>query len=309
MSIDSDAGRRFAGLLESSSRPMNQRTLLALLNDIVGSDVGLASAFRLLLGHPVFVEFFSATSMNAAQCYSLRTIAVDSLAPQLAERIVEFLEGYRAARFPSPEPGMPAAPSVTQFTQDSHSPTEVDFGPAGHGSAVGDCPATEYERSAAADVPSSPAATAPSSAHSTGTQPARGATDGRLPFMVIAIVVAMIAAVAMLFRVPALCKPFGLCPAPSSRDDEPLSEPPAAGTARGQKPVPNDLAPSSLSTPSVPPPVSAGASPSRGAAESDPELIRPPLVRMPRRPSPSVPSSQPTAPPSAGPPLRDEPLW
>lgn len=322
LSVDSDAGRRFAGLLESSSRPLNQQTLQALLSDIVGADVGLASAFRLLLNHAVYVEFFSATSINAAQCHSLTSIAVDSLAPQLAERIADFLEGYRAARFPAAAPGLPAAASAAQFTQDSHPPTEVDFGPAGHGSAAGDCPPTEYERPAAADAPPSPAATGQatgqSAPQSTRVQPAGGTTDGSLPFRAIAIVLAMVAGVALLFRVPALCEPIGLCSAPSSRGDEPGSEPPAAGTVTGQKSAPTDSAPSSSSTfsapPSVPPSASAGASPSRGSAEPASDLVRPPLERTAQRPSPSLPRSQPTAPPSApapsaGPPLRDEPLW
>ncbi|MFM2157805.1 MAG: hypothetical protein RLZZ124_279 [Cyanobacteriota bacterium] len=326
LSADSDAGQRFALLLKSSSRPLNQQTLLALLSDIVAADVGLASAFRMLLTHSVYVEFFSASSVSAAQRHALTAIAADSLAPQLAQRIADFLEGYVGARFTAAAPAMPAAaPPVRPAPRGEvpHPPTEVDRGPASHGHGPSDCPATLYERPAAAQVaepsPAAPAAAPPSTRSSGSGAPLRLIAAG-----LAAAALAAVAGVALVLKAPFLCEPLGSCPVPASRGDAPGSGTPDRPTAKEQTLPQGTAAPSQPSQPPAPPAAPPSPPAADSGAGSSPAVpltdqgVQPPVSRAVPRP-PATPQrgqqtdrsvrQAPARAPSSGPPLRDEPLW
>ena len=86
-------GSRVAELIVSGACPSSQ--LMAVLGDLAESDVQLASAFRMLGSHPIFVDSLApALPLDAARVAALRGLANENLSASLADRVRQFLAGF-----------------------------------------------------------------------------------------------------------------------------------------------------------------------------------------------------------------------
>jgi len=280
LSPDYDLGCQFARVLKASSGAsapsLNPYRLSGLLADVAASDQALVSAFRLLLGQPLFVEFFSGRQPGQAQYHSLVALAQESLAPALALRVAEFLDGY-LAHFTGGSAG-PVTPFPVNFQADLDiQPTVVVEDLASPSNPSQQEPATVY-------APDS----SPSSAHSASIpEPITRTPGAKLPIKALVLFGFSCLALFAVFKVPALCEPFGLCSdSGSEQEDGPTkkksSVKPSAPTTEPQalQDQPKSLPPS---TPSARP--SSPRSDWSGSSQS-----------MPASPPPSAP-------------LREEPLW
>lgn len=199
MGDDFELGRKLVASIASQGGIQPQR-VMALITDVIGDDVELSSSFRLLLAHPVFVQFFASSSPEIApRLTTLLDLSRQSLAPRLSIRVEDFLRGYLSTLEPS-----------NVFIHSSHSSPAFPVSVPANTSIQE--PATVY-----ADSVNSGREGSSVQLISPASQFSLKSSSVKQLLGVVAVFAAAIAA----FRVPALCEPFGLCPGSDSNIDPP----------------------------------------------------------------------------------------
>ena len=286
MDRDYQLGQAFSECIHRL-RPDSQQKLLAAFVDFAGADQDILSAFRLLFGNPLCLSvFIEHRPVSLAQIASLTLIAEESLSPSLAKRAQSFLYGYCGI----PTEKLPSQQSKASSSNDQRSASGM--GTSRDVSLDYEYVSTSLEEStifaeddagqSSSGVSSNPGI---SSSHS---------SDKRsiFTFKPIFYLVILMSVALGIFKLPAVCEPFGLC----NQKDDSLNRDSKERRTPGDKNVP---------------------APSRQQSSSPPALQRAPIAPpMPSTPtSPAARSSSPQppyAPPARLPesaPLREEPLW
>ncbi|KGG28602.1 MULTISPECIES: hypothetical protein [unclassified Prochlorococcus] len=208
---DQQLGQRFAQLLKTR-RPVELKTALNLLQDLMGADISLLPSIRLLASQPTFLGFLNTQPAEVLlpQRDALLVNAKELLAPAQITRIANFLDGYLGANNPASQ-STPASDPQMPF-KDKAAP-EPSF-PKVLSQPSEELPATLVDPFPA---PSSP----PSNSNQASAQ--RVGNKPSLPYGLLWVVLVAIAAVVALLKVPALCEPFELCSS-SGSDKEQQSE-------------------------------------------------------------------------------------
>lgn len=296
MSSDFDRGRNLAVLLAGRG-PVSQQVLQGLLSDVCGSDVRLASSFRMLLSNSLYISALCHDEpITDAQLLALLDIARDGLSVTLFDSVQDFLMGYAShanrsiCREGPHEGGTEPVAMHSRDTKRGHFPLVSSL-------STSDAePATVY--ASAAEPKQSGAPATPSGA------PNQPRSKAQLRIFIGAAV--LLAGVLVSFKVPALCEPFGLClnstKTDEPKDGKPKPEPATAAPPREStsQPTPAALVPEDgdARPESLPSPKSE--SPSRVSQER-------PAPAYPRQPTYQRPQFSESPAPNA--PLREEPLW
>jgi len=283
MNSDYRRGRQFFACIKSVN-PDSQQKLSALLNDVAGSDSELVSAFRLLFGNPVYVSLFLAQApLRAAERASLNSIAQSSLSSALAVRAEEFVRGYfdcdaDARSVPIASSSSSRDPvfesnqhSTLSYSRNFESPRDVQ----------------EEVTLFADDIASG---VMPSGGSASMGSPRDTPRSGmEFPFKAMLALILLVVMGVSIFKVRAICEPFGLCP----------KEEDSGSNEAGKKSV--NSSPEPLAAPEP-------------AKEIPPEPLKP--ANKPEQIEPSNPQPRPASPPPPRtypqvnqPQLRDEPLW
>ena len=203
-------GGRVAELIVSGACPSPQ--LMAVLGDLAESDVQLASAFRMLGSHPIFVDSLaSALPLDAARVAALRGLANETLSASLADRAHQFLAGFNGYL----EAASGAAPAIesVSFLEDSD---------PGLGASME--PATLF---ASPDLASNEPVYSPGSS---GSPVSAKSSSWVLPVKPLLLLGSIVVIAVSLFKVQALCEPLALCvkkdESPSSATPDPVPDPP-----------------------------------------------------------------------------------
>ena len=274
MSSDYALGQSFCDLVRRIS-PDGQQKLIALLNDLVGSDDELISAFRMLFSNPIFVSsFLSQSPLGPAELSSLNVISKKSLSLALSTRVDEFVRGYfesvngKASRssasqsnFPSQQVSVQSQPVMpASLASSRQSPEEATV------FANDD----DFNKSQINDQrPRVPIY-------------AQSKQSKSIPIKAILIILVLAFSGFAAFKIKAICEPFGLCSADESNKDSKEKE-------SDQKPDMNDT--------SNQKPAEGIASPNRETSLGKPD---PSPIPKQLKPSPPQPNEAP---------MRDEPLW
>lgn len=231
MSADFELGKRFSACIKSVN-PDSQQKLSALLNDIAGSDAELASAFRLLFCNPVYVSLFLAQApLRAAERASLNTIAQSSLSSALASRAEEFVRGYfdLATDAPSVSPSSAAVPRQQDLESQQHS---APFYPSRF----------NYHQDVQEEVTLFADDTPSNAQHLSASSPVAASKDlprtaKKLPVKAIFALTAIVALCVSMFKVKAICEPFGLCSKGDVSGSEDTDKKPAESPPEPQTPT------------------------------------------------------------------------
>lgn len=274
MSSDYALGQSFCDLVRRIS-PDGQQKLIALLNDLVGSDDELISAFRMLFSTPIFVSsFLSQAPLGPAELSALSVISKKNLSLALSARVDEFVRGYfesfngkvlrssaSQSNYPSQQVSAQSKPVMPASSASSRqSPEEVTV------FANDD----NYSKSRISDQPPR----VPIHAQSKQSK--------SIPIKAILIILVLAFSGFAAFKIKAICEPFGLCSTDESNKDSKEKE-------SDQRPEMNDT--------SNQRPAEGNASPNRESSlgKTDPSPIQ-------KQPKPSSPQPNEA-------PMRDEPLW
>ena len=251
-------GSRVAELIVSGACPSSQ--LMALLGDLAESDVQLASAFRMLASHPIFVDSLApALPFDAARVAALRGLANETLSASLADRVHQFLAGFNG--YLEVESGAAPAIESVSFPEDSD---------PGFGASME--PATLF---ASPDLASNEPVQSPGSS----ATPVRAQSSSWvLPIKPLLLLGSIVLIAVSLFKVQALCEPLALCAkkdeAPSTATPDPVPDaPPQQGlpVEPSRSPSPRVLPPQPSQT--IPPaPVPAQPSSAGGSQLRDEPL-------------------------------------
>lgn len=274
-------------------RPDNQQKLLAIFSDFAGSDHEIISAFRLLFGNPLYITLFlERRPINLGQIASLTSIAKSSLSPNLATRAESFVLGYYGVTLDGKASQASSMPPSSPQTQPKERSAEQQPTSAGYASVTSEestlfADEDPIRGAANADAPhQEPVGASSNSIKTANLKP--------LVFAIMAVLFGV-----ALFKVPAVCEPFGLCEKrdnPDQKDTDKnrsgdaqkkpdsLEPTPPSETAQPQQPQLEDLA--------LPAPAPAPQSPPQARAPA-------PMPQPVYTPAPQPESA----------PLRDEPLW
>lgn len=283
MSSDYILGRQFSACIKSVN-PSSQQKLSALLHDVVGSDSELVSAFKLLFSNPVYVSLFLGQApLRAAEHASLKSIAQSSLSSTLTVRVEEFVRGYfgldaevqsvpsaslSTSRVPVIEPNQYSASS---YSRNFDSPRD----------------AQEEVTLFADDFPNDVLSSSGSHVVSATQDTPR---SGKQFPVKAAVVLSLLAIIGIsIFKVKAICEPFGLCPKEKDSGNNEASK-------ESVDPSPKHLAVPEASKESSPEPFQP-ANEVDQIVPSNPQA-KPQFTSTPRKYSQPNQSQ-----------LRDEPLW
>jgi len=247
--------------------------ILPLLSDLAESDLSLASAFRLLGTHPVFLDFFSFRgSEGFAQLASIRLLVGECLSDALASRVNSFIDGFLSIEVESKSASKARSSHdpVGAFA-NSYSSRDFEDAPPEHATQFASDIGEQHRSSGfSSDVPP-PVNASPSQ---------RKKSSYLKPLIILFSLAALVLA---LFKVDALCEPLGLCEAKASKkESESRSETKNLGDSK---------------------PASDSALPDKQAAQPVPGNSATSST-SPRQPSPYSPPASPSEPPN-----REEPLW
>ena len=282
MDADYLLGRKFSAGVQKL-RPRTLQTLSAIFSDYVGSDTDLSSSFRLLFGNQLYLNLFlSEGEASVAELSSLLAIAKESLSPVLATRAESFVRGF----FDS------ADIRTLDFSANSCANSDVNPKPSNVPSyenyASVNSPIAEHATIFADDEPiSSSPPTSKSHNNSSSPVAAPRSSLNLKQFFLLALLAVIGFSV---FKVPAICEPFGLC------DKKVKSGKPSVSGERNKAKVQNNsnrLSPNSnmQKTPS--------------AVDTQSRII--PKSQVPARPQPAP--YNPGQPAADSAPLRQEALW
>jgi hypothetical protein len=279
MSSDYALGQSFCDLVRIVS-PGSQQKLIALLNDLVGSDDELISAFRMLFSNPIFVSsFLSQAPLGPAELSSLNVISNKSLSLALSKRVDDFVSGYfesvgsKALRSPASlsnsssqqasVPNKPVMPASSASSRQSPEEATVFANDHGNNSQIND------------QRPPSPIY-------------AQSKQSKSVPIKAILIISVIALSAFSAFKIKAICEPFGLCSSDKSNKNDPKKE-------SDQKSNINDT--------SNQRPADGNSTSNR---ESSTGKLDPSRSEQPRPNTKQLPPSPPQ--PNEAP-MRDEPLW
>lgn len=274
MSVDNSdfrLGLQLRQKLESDK--VSSPRILPLLSDLAESDLSLASAFRLLGTHPVFLDFFAFRgSEGFAQLASIRLLVGECLSDALASRVNTFIDGFLSLEVESEYAVKSRSshyPSVA--ISDSHSSFDFEDTPHEHATQFASDIGEQHQPPGFSAEVLSPGIASPSQ---------RKKSSYLKPLLVLFSLAASLLA---LFRVDALCEPLGLCEAKeANKESESRSKSKNVGES---KPASDEALPRNQVVQPVPVnPSSSNNSPRQSSSYSPP-------------------SSQ------SEPPNRDEPLW
>ena len=274
-------------------RPDSHQKLLATFGDFAGSDHEIISAFRLLFGNPLYISvFLQDQPVNTAQIAALSSIANSSLSPSLAERAILFVKGYFGIAIetdPLEQAPIPAAsyipPPIKRTTREANTQSEYQSISA----------ASEESTVFADDPPSNEPVDSQVEQSSRKSVNSPHAKTVNLKTLFLAVLLFVLGF--SIFRVPAICEPFGLCEKKKDRVGKDSRIAPNGSPTKG-KSVGDQAVPVTPLEPSAP-------------SESSAPFASPPASKTVARPAP-ITAPQPAytpPPPRERAPLRDEPLW
>lgn len=203
MDADYLLGRKFSVGVQKA-KPRTLQTLSAIFSDYVGSDSDLSSSFRLLFGNQLYLNLFlSKSEISVAEFSSLLAIAKESLSPSFASRAESFIRGYFSA----------ACVHELDFSANSFDRSDVkqrsSSVPFYDNYASVNSPIAEHATIFADDEPLSsipPTSKSPNTS-SSPVAAARSSLNFKQLFLF-----ALLAVIGFsVFKVPAICEPFGLC--------------------------------------------------------------------------------------------------
>ncbi len=296
MDKDYRLGQDFSECIQKI-RPDTQQKLLAILNDFAGSDHEIISAFRLLFGDPLYISLFlERPPINLAQVTSLTSIAQSSLSPSLAKRAETFVRGYFGIA--SCQSSSPASSPPPSSPQQSTGPSAFQQDTNSYESTASE-ESTIFADDEACKEGSN--THAPQEGYA-GASP-RFVKNTNLKPLLFAVLMGILGVA--IFKVPAICEPFGLC---TKREDSGAKD--SKGLRSGD--IENKSDSSDQPRPNAPqPPPEALSPPSRAPQPQSEGLAPPPAPKAPA-PAPPIATPKPAytpAPQAESAPLRDEPLW
>ena len=282
MDADYLLGQKFSAGVQKL-RPRTLQTLSAIFSDYVGSDTDLSSSFRLLFGNQLYLNLFlSESEASVAELSSLLAIAKESLSPVLAIRAESFVRGY----FDSSDV------RTLDFSANSYAHSDVNpkpsNGPSYENYGSVNSPIAEHATIFADDESLSSSPPPSKSPNITSSPVAAARSSLNLKQFFLLVLLAFIGF--SVFKVPAICEPFGLC------DKKVKSGKPAVTGESNKAKVQN-------SSNSLSPNLKIQTTPN--AVDTQSRILR--KSQVPVRPQPAPYNPGPPAADSA--PLRQEALW